>query len=103
MFGGGHTAALVTETRGVAFEPEQVEIEELDANAPTIVYDAEGKTDLRRLRLSANLQSLDRVPAPTSGFRLLPAVELGGGPLGGDEDFYTFSLDFDYYTPDDET
>jgi outer membrane protein insertion porin family len=76
-----------------------VDIEDIDANAPTIVWDAEGNTDLRRLRLTSNLRVLDRLLRPSEGYRLFTAAELGGGPLGGDEDFYTFSVGFDFYAP----
>jgi outer membrane protein insertion porin family len=84
---------------GMSFREETVEVEDIDANAPTIVWDAEGSTELRGVRLNGVLQDLDNFGNPTDGYNLRGSAEVVGGFFGGDESFYKLGLVWRQYFP----
>lgn len=76
---------------------ETVEIDSIDANAPALVFDAEGQTEIRSLLAQARWRDLDRLLEPTEGHEISLSAELGGGLLGAEEDFYKFGASARYY------
>lgn len=84
---------------GLQVRQENVKVKNIDANAPTIVYDSEGSTELRGLKLSTTLREFDDFYQPTDGYQLRAYGELIGGVFGGDADFFKAGLNAQRYTP----
>ncbi|MCA8974989.1 MAG: BamA/TamA family outer membrane protein [Planctomycetes bacterium] len=78
---------------------ETVEIDDLAPDATAYAFDAEGSTEMRGLRLSAQYRDLDNRWRPTSGVDLAASVEMIGGPLGGGASLYKFIHRADAYLP----
>jgi outer membrane protein insertion porin family len=83
----------------VDFRIDSVEVQDIAPNAPTVVWDAEGQTGLRSARLGMQWRDIDHPLRPTEGLDIDLTGELGGGPFGGEEDFYKLGLSFDGYLP----
>ena len=84
---------------GASFRQETDYVENPTASAPTIVYEAEGRTEMRGLRLNLNVGAVDYALEPTSGFRTRIYGELVGGPFGADEDFWKAGVSQTLYIP----
>lgn len=78
---------------------ENVRINNIDDNAPVVVYENEGRSDIRGLRLTLRLADLDNPLHPRSGYNFSTYAELAGGPLGADEDFYRLGASLEAYRP----
>lgn len=70
---------------GTSIREESVEVDNLAPDATSLAYEAEGRTELRGLRLTARYRDYDDILRPSSGFELVLAGEVVGGPLGGEE------------------
>jgi len=70
---------------GVSLRQDSIDIDDLAQDASSLAYDAEGRTELRGLRLSARYRDYDDLFRPTSGFELGLSGEMIGGFLGGEE------------------
>ncbi len=77
---------------GVSLRQETTEVESVDANAPGIVFDAEGQTEIRSGAIQLSLRDLDDFLFPSTGYDVLASAEIAGGLLGGEEDFYKLRL-----------
>jgi outer membrane protein insertion porin family len=84
---------------GLSLRQETVEIENVDANAPTLVFGDEGSTEMRGARLNLNLKDQDHPLRPTDGYSFRAYGEVVGGLFGADEDFVKGGLSADYYLP----
>ncbi|MGB3969625.1 MAG: BamA/TamA family outer membrane protein, partial [Planctomycetota bacterium] len=70
---------------GFAVREDSVEIDNLAPDATLLAFDAEGRTELRGVRLTGRYRDLDDPLFPTSGVEFGLAGDLVGGPLGGEE------------------
>jgi outer membrane protein insertion porin family len=84
---------------GLSVRQETVSVEDIDADAPTIVWDAEGRSEMRGLRLTLNLNDVDYALEPTDGYRFRAYGEVVGGPFGADEDFWKAGFGHTHYFP----
>lgn len=82
---------------GIQVRQETVDVDDIDPNAPTIVWDAEGSTELRTVKLQARLRELDNLINPAEGYDVLLYAEIAGGLLGAEEDFYKLGASISYY------
>ncbi len=78
---------------------ETTRIRDIAADATRLVYDLEGKTELRGLRASALYRDLDDFLRPNSGVSLQGSFEVVGGALGGQTDFWKGTLTGHAYIP----
>jgi len=83
----------------LTFRQETVDVEDIDADAPTIVFLSEGDNELRGIGLNLNYRDLDSRLRPRDGYRLSASGELIGGLFGGDQDFYSLSGRAEYWHP----
>lgn len=84
---------------GLSGRQETVRVRDINANAPTIVWDNEGSTEIRSLELRMRMRELDDYLSPTDGYEVVALGELAGGMFGAEEDFYKLGLDLRYYLP----
>jgi outer membrane protein insertion porin family len=84
---------------GLSFRQETVHVEDIDPDAPLIVWEDAGRAEMRGLRLSANLSDVDYALEPTDGYRTRFYTEAVGGPFGADEDFWKFGVAHTQYIP----
>lgn len=84
---------------GLSVRQETVYVEDVDSNAPTIVYDAEGRTEMRGIRATLNLADVDYALEPTEGYRFRAYGEIVGGPFGANEDFWKTGFGHTQYFP----
>jgi outer membrane protein insertion porin family len=82
---------------GLSLRQETTEVEDVEPNAPTIVFDSEGSTEIRSLTARARLRDLDSPLTPSQGYDLSASAEIAGGLLGAEEDFYKFSILAQYH------
>jgi outer membrane protein insertion porin family len=78
---------------------EKVKLRNIEPNAPTIVWQSQGKTEIRGLKLSFALSDLDHTLHPREGYNFTTSGELVGGPIGGGQDFYKLGLSGEFYRP----
>lgn len=83
----------------VSFLQQTTDISDIDANAPTIVWNDEGKTEMRGPRIDIRYSDLDFPLQPSTGFDLRAYYEVIGGPFGGQTNFFTTGVGMDYYIP----
>jgi outer membrane protein insertion porin family len=83
----------------LAFRNETVDIERIEFDAPTIVWDNEGSTEIRAIRFSFNHDSRDRRLLTSSGIWASVYGEYGGGFLGAETDFVKLGTFGDFYVP----
>ncbi len=84
---------------GISVRQETVEVRGVDPNAPTIVFDAEGSTEMRGVGLNVVYQDVDDFLTPTDGYRMRGYGEVVGGPFGGDTSFYRLGASYQRYLP----
>jgi len=78
---------------------EQVDLDNLDIDAPQDAYDWEGESNVVSLGPSIRYQALDRPAVPTRGFRAELGYEFAGGPLGGDVNYNKVVLETRGFVP----
>jgi outer membrane protein insertion porin family len=88
-----------TTTVSLNIRDEAIEIKNIDANAPLLVWENEGTTEIRAMRLSMTLSDLDNPLHPRTGYNLETFAEYGGGAIGGAEDFYRLGVLGELYRP----
>ena len=82
---------------GLGYKLEQVELFDLESDAPEIVRLFRGKSWLSRLKLFLKHDTRDNVFFPTKGWLGSLLSELVGSFLGGDEDYYLLQGSFTQY------
>ncbi len=98
--GGAVTLSRIfdeTNRVNLTIRDEKVKLRNIEANAPTIVWESEGKTEIRGLMLSLALSDLDDNLHPREGYLFTTYGELVGGPIGGGQDFYKFGAAAEFY------
>lgn len=96
----GFERAFTEEFRvGVSGEVQNVDIENIQSNAPSIVWDAEGSTGLNSTLVDARYVDIDRYWRPTEGVDARIYYEVFGGVLGGGADFYRTGASIAGYLP----
>ena len=76
---------------------EGVRIDNLDDDAATNAFGAEGWTQVRKLALSLNWQHVDFAASPGEGFDASLTYTLSGGFLGGELDAHRFEFGTTHY------
>ncbi|MEM7204862.1 MAG: outer membrane protein assembly factor [Planctomycetota bacterium] len=84
-------------TLGFSVRQESIEIEDVDANAPQIVWDAFGQNEVRSVKVQATFRDLDSFLQPSAGYDVRIGAELAGGIFGANEDFYALEFGARYY------
>lgn len=84
---------------GVSFREETTDVYDIRADAPLIVYESEGQTELRGPRLSSRYRDLDNLRLPSSGIDLNGSFEVLGGPFGAEVDVAKLVLAMNAYAP----
>ena len=84
---------------GFTFRDETARVKNVDSNAPTIVFDNEGQTEIRGLQVRFDLSDLDSNLHPREGYNLTTFGELAGGFLGATEDFFKLGAQIEFYQP----
>jgi outer membrane protein insertion porin family len=84
---------------GLSVRQESVEVDNLLPDATSFAYAAEGKTELRGVRLGARLRDYDDPGRPTEGFELGLSGEVVGGPFGGEESLTKLTHSAHLYVP----
>ncbi|MEZ5962662.1 MAG: POTRA domain-containing protein [Planctomycetota bacterium] len=84
---------------GLTAQHETLRVRDVDANAPRLVYDAEGATELRSLSADVRYFTIDRGWRPTDGIDARAYYELFGGFLGGGADFFRTGVTAAVYFP----
>jgi outer membrane protein insertion porin family len=82
---------------GIGARQETIQVEDIAPDAPALVWDAEGQTEVRSLQAWMSLTDVDHFLLPTNGYDLRLTAEVAGGLLGAEEDFYKISLSADLY------
>ncbi len=96
----GFERAFTEEFRvGLSSEVQGVDIDSIQANAPSLVWDVEGSTTLVSTLLDARYADLDRYWRPTEGLDARIYYEVFGGLLGGGADFYRTGASIAGYVP----
>ncbi len=76
----------------VGFRADQIEIDDVDFDAPTDVFDVEGRSILTSISLALTRDKTDNIWQPTTGSRVTGEIEQAGA-MGGDYTFTKFYLD----------
>lgn len=76
----------------VAYTYEIIGIDNVDASAPSYIQSAAGNTDISKLTFSLLRDTRDKIINTTRGNRAELILGMAGGPLGGDQSYY--SLEF---------
>ena len=84
---------------GITMISERVKVSDIVADAPKIVWDAEGKHDVRALEATASIRDLDRLIQTTSGFRASVFTRYAPDWLGGDVNFWRAGLNATAFVP----
>ncbi len=82
---------------GIGYTAEQVELDDLEADAGPSVRAFEGKTNLSRLKFNISRDTRDNAVAPKKGTLITSSIELIGSFIGGDEDYYNAQISFTKY------
>ena len=83
----------------LSIRDETVAVKRIDNNAPLLIWDNEGDTEIRALRLTYSLSDLDNPWHPRKGYNFSAFGELAGGLLGANEDFWKIGLTAEFYRP----
>lgn len=84
---------------GLFVRQETVQVEDIDANAPGLVWDAQGSTELRGIGVNMRWRDLDHFLRPTEGHDVDFSAEVVGGPFGADASFWKVGAGYRYYYP----
>jgi outer membrane protein insertion porin family len=84
---------------GVSARQETTNVRDIAPNATSLVYDAEGSTEMRGVRLQSMYRDLDDPQRPSSGLSLQASYEVLGGPFGAESDFWKGLVNSHAYVP----
>lgn len=84
---------------GLTAQQETLRVRDVDANAPRVVWEAEGRTELRSLSADVRYFTIDRSWRPTEGIDARAYYELFGGFLGGGSEFFRTGITAAMYFP----
>jgi outer membrane protein insertion porin family len=100
--GGALTLSRIfdeTNRISLSFRDEGVKLRNIEDNAPTLVWESEGKTEIRTVGLSVTMSDLDNTLHPREGYNLTTYGQLSGGWIGGGQDFYKLGATAEFYQP----
>ncbi len=83
----------------LSYTYEIVNIDNVDPNAPPTILALAGKTDVSKLSLTVVRDTRDKIVNTTRGNRLMGIMELAGGPLAGDVNYYRLELQGSQFFP----
>lgn len=86
-------------TVGLSLREDSVRVRDLAGDATSLAYAAEGRTELRGLRLNARYTDLDDLRRPSEGFEVGLTGEVVGGFLGGEESLVKLVHTANWYVP----
>jgi outer membrane protein insertion porin family len=86
-------------TVGLSLREDSVRVRDLAGDATSLAYAAEGRTELRGLRLNARYTDLDDFRRPSEGFEIGVTGEVVGGFLGGEESLVKLVHTANWYLP----
>jgi len=86
-------------TLSLKLRQERVRISDIDADAPAIVWDADGKHEIRSFRMGLGLQRTDLRFRPTSGTKLTMYGEIAPREIGGQVHFWKAGIRSTTYIP----
>lgn len=84
---------------GFRVRDERIKIGDIAADAPRVIWDADGKTRLRSIGLNMTVSSMDRNIQPTEGYRVSAAASLAPEWLESQARFWKTSLRSSVYLP----
>jgi outer membrane protein insertion porin family len=84
---------------GLGMRVENIDIRDIDADAPPDVFEVAGLNQIRSAIPSLQVDWRDSVIRPTEGGSASLTVELAGGFLGGDFSYSKWRLEADYHIP----
>lgn len=84
---------------GVSMRQETTNVRDLQPDATSLVYDAEGNTEMRGAKFSAFYRDLDDPQRPNEGASAQVAYEVIGGPFGAESDFWKATFTTHLYVP----
>lgn len=84
---------------GFKFRDEQIKVSDIAADAPFVIWQAEGRKRLRSIGLDASAVYVDRVIQPTFGYRVQSGVQLAPEWLDSQARFWKASLRTSVFLP----
>ena len=84
---------------GISARQETTEIRDIRPDATQLVFDSEGSTEMRGMRVSAFYRGVDDFFRPSDGFTWQNSFEVLGGPFGGQSDFWKGTSTANLYVP----
>lgn len=84
---------------GMSYNLQNIEISDMDSNVSADLAAEEGENLVSTLGFNINQDYTDSVYNPTKGWVWSNGVDLAGGFLAGDKDFYRFQTKGSYYVP----
>ncbi len=86
-------------TGGLAYRYENIEIDNFDDDVSADLLKEEGENNLSELGFSLARDTRDSVFNPTSGLYLSGNIDIAGGPMLGDKDYYRVTTKTSYNIP----
>ena len=92
---------FLTEDLSVGFSAreETTTIRDIRPDATQLVFDSEGDTEMRGMRVSAFYRGVDDFLRPTEGVTFQNTFEVIGGPFGAQSDFWKGTSTANWYLP----
>ncbi len=84
---------------GLSYTIQNIDISNLDSNVSADLLAEEGENVVSSLGFTLNQDHTDSTFNPTKGWVWNNGIDLAGGPLGGDKDFYRLQTKGSYYVP----
>jgi len=84
---------------GVTFREESIEINDLEPDATSLAFAAEGQTEARGARARTTYKYYDDPRRPTDGYELTASYELLGGMFGAEIDMWKAIASTNFYIP----
>lgn len=84
---------------GISARQETTTIRDIRPDATQLVFDSEGATEMRGMRVSAFYRGVDDFLRPTEGWTFQNSFEVIGGPFGAQSDFWKGTSTANVYVP----
>ncbi|HBR14884.1 MAG TPA: outer membrane protein assembly factor BamA [Candidatus Omnitrophica bacterium] len=84
---------------GLTYRNERITIENLESGVSSDLASEEGSNTVSTLGTTLTRDTRDSVFSPTQGIVLNGGIDVAGGPLSGDKDFYRIQGRGSYYVP----